>query len=227
MKSLLVSTVASTMGLAASMTISVHADKIKLTFPEPYFGGTALLYEGENYQIPDYKPIPPLDVPSGTINIAKGKKVTASVEKPDFGKFSFLVDGNANYEEENVVGLPKGLQWIQIDFDKQYNIHAINLWHLYFTEAVVFDVIIQTADDAAFTKNVKTIYNNDHDKSSKIKLGTDKEYLEDYRGKLFHVKDTKTRFIRFYSNGSTHNEQNHYTEAVVYGSPIKYRYYCP
>jgi hypothetical protein len=90
-----------------------------------------------------------------------------------------------------------------------------------------FDVIIQTADDAAFTKNVKTIYNNDHERSSNIKLRTDREYLEGYRRNLFHVKDTKGRFILFYSNRSTNNEQNHYTEAVLYGSPINKRDYCP
>ena len=45
---------------------------------------------------------------------------------------------------------------------------AILFWHFHKTPRVYFDVIVQVADDAAFSKNVRTVFNNDHDNSSKL-----------------------------------------------------------
>ena len=81
--------------------------------------------------------------------------------------------------------------------------------------------MVQVADDADFITNVRTLFNNDHDNSSGLGLGTDKEYWETYEGKLIEAKGTVARYVRLYSNGSTADDQNHYTEVEVYGVPAK------
>jgi len=216
-----------TLGLAAltvgeALFSTAQAEVLKLELPEPYFGGTPLDYFGENLEEPNYKPRPDYEVPAGTTNVAKGKKVTSSVEKPEYGKFEFLTDGDKSYENKSLLGLAKGLQWVQIDLGEVNNIYALTFWHFHEGDRVYFDVVVRVADDAAFTKNVRDIYNNDHDDSSKLgKKGKDQEYIESYKARFVPVKDTKARYIRFYSNGSTHDEFNHYVEAEVFAKPAK------
>ena len=82
-------------------------------------------------------------------------------------------------------------------------------------------MVIQVAADADFITNVRTIFNNDHDNSSGLGLGQDKEYWETYEGKLIDAKGVVARYVRLYSKGSTADDQNHYTEVEVYGLPAK------
>ena len=114
-----------------------------------------------------------------------------------------------------------GLQWVQIDLKKKYEIHAILLWHFHANAQIYHDVVVQVADDADFITNVRTIFNNDHDNSSGLGLGKDKEYWDTFEGKLIDAKGVVARYVRFYSNGSTADDQNHYTEIEVYGLPAK------
>jgi hypothetical protein len=86
---------------------------------------------------------------------------------------------------------------------------------------VYHNVIVQVADDADFIENVRTIFNNDHENTSGLGVGTDREYIETYEGKLINAKGVKTRYIRFYSKGSTESALNEYTELEVYGRPAK------
>ena len=81
--------------------------------------------------------------------------------------------------------------------------------------------MVQVADDAAFTRNVRTLFNNDQDNSSGLGVGTDREFFETYEGKLINAKGIKARYIRFYSKGSTESAMNEYTELEVYGRPAK------
>jgi hypothetical protein len=74
------------------------------------------------------------------------------------------------------------------------------------------------AEDPAFKTGVVTVFNNDHDNSSKLGLGKDKEYIEVAEGKLFDPKGAKGRYVRLYSNGNTTNDLTHYVEVEVYGS---------
>ena len=86
---------------------------------------------------------------------------------------------------------------------------------------------LQCADDADFVTGVKTLFNNDHDNSSGLGVGKDKEYIEANEGKLVDCskvdggKPVKTRYIRLYTNGNTSNEMNHFIEVEVYGRPAK------
>ena len=195
--------------------------ELKIELPEPYFGGTPLDYFGSNLEKPNYKPRLPFHVPSGVVNVAKGKPVTSSVTEPEFGEFGFLVDGDKSYKDASLLGIDRGLQWIQIDFGAACDLYALALWHFHQGDRVYFDVMIQVADDAEFTSNVRTIFNNDHENTAGLGAGTDKEYLESYKSKFLDLKGIRARSIRFYSKGNTTDDFNHYVEAEVFGKPAE------
>jgi hypothetical protein len=82
-------------------------------------------------------------------------------------------------------------------------------------------VIAQVADDADFTTNVVTLFNNDIDNSVGQGAGKDMHYVDTNEGKLIDAKGVQARYVRMYSNGSNNNDFNHYIEIAVYGKPIK------
>lgn len=209
------------LSLAVAPIFTANAEDLKLEYPDPYFGGTPLDYFGENLEEPNYKPRPAFEVPAGVTNVAKGKTVTASVAKPEFGKLSFLVDGDKSYEEKSLLGLAKGVQWIQIDLGAINPLYALTLWHFHEGDRVYFDVTVKVADDAGFTKGVKTVFSNDHDNSSELGVGKDKEYIESYKSKFVDLKGVSTRYIRFYSKGNTSDDFNHYVEVEIFGKAAK------
>ena len=86
---------------------------------------------------------------------------------------------------------------------------------------VYHDVIVRVADDPDFIENARTIFNNDADNSSGLGVGTNREYVETYEGKLINARGVKARCIRFYSKGSTESALNEYTEIEVYGRPAQ------
>ena len=49
---------------------------------------------------------------------------------------------------------------------------------------------------------------------------TDSEYQESSSGKTINISTRKAKYIRLWSNGSTANTSNHYSEVEVYGTPI-------
>ena len=80
-------------------------------------------------------------------------------------------------------------------------------------------MIVQVADDADFIKNVRTVYSNDQDNSTKLGIGKERPYIETYLGKLIDAKGVKARYVRLYSSGNTANDLNHYVEVEVFGKP--------
>jgi len=76
---------------------------------------------------------------------------------------------------------------------------------------------VQVADDAGFTKNVRTVFNNDHDNTSALGAGKDMNYVETSEGKLVDAKGAIARYVRLYSKGNNANELNHYVEVEVWG----------
>ena len=203
---------------------AVYADDaekvgLKLELPDPYFGGTPLDYFGPNLEEPNYKPRPPFHVPPGVTNVAAGKAVSSSVEGPRFGKSEFLVDGDKTYKDSSLLGIDKGLQWIQIDLGAAHELYALTLWHFHQGDRVYFDVVVRIADDEDFSENMRTVFNNDHDNSAGLGVGPDKEYIETYKSKFLDLKGEKARYIRFYSKGNTTDDYNHYVEAEVFGRP--------
>lgn len=195
---------------------------LKTEIPEEVLAGTppdvlSMLFPGLE-KLPKGKR-PDFLVPKGTVNLALKKKVTSSDPNPVLGELKYVTDGNKEGTEESYVELGPMLQWIQIDLEKPSNIYAIFVWR-YFREARSYhDVIIQVSDDEKFTKNVKTIYSNDQDNSARKGIGKSRPYIETNLGKLIDAKGAKGRYVRFYSQGNTANDLNHYVEVEVFGKP--------
>jgi hypothetical protein len=211
------------LALALSLaTPSPGADTapLPLQLPQPTLKGTPdEIPTGPNVEkIPD-KPRAAFLAPKGVKNVALGKKVTSSVEKLYTGTLPQITDGKKEAYDEQVVEMRKGTQWVQIDLEKEYPIYAIVIWHDHRWLQVFHDVIVQSADDPEFTKNVKTIFNNDYDNSSGLGIGTEKEYFETNEGKLIDAKGIKARYLRFYSKGSSLSAYNVYQEIEVYALP--------
>ena len=197
-----------------------RSEILKFELPDPYFGGTPLDYFGSNLEEPNYKKRPDFPVPPGTTNVAKGKAVSANVAKPEYGKFEMLVDGDKHYQQESLLGLAEGVQWIQIDLGSVHTLYAFALWHFHEGDRVYFDVVVRVSDDPEFKKFTE-VFNNDHDNSAKLNVGKDKEYIESYKGKFIDMKEAKGQYVRFYSNGNTSDNFNNYVEAAVFGKPAK------
>lgn len=195
---------------------------LKTEVPEEVLAGTppdvlAMLFPGLEKPLEGKRPA--FLVPKGTTNLALKKKVTSSDDNPVLGKLEYVTDGIKKGSEEGFVELAPLVQWVQIDLEKPSRIYAIFLWH-YFREARSYhDVVIQVADDAKFTKNVKTIYNNDQDNSLRKGVGRSRPYIETNQGRLIDAKGVKARYVRLYSNGNTANDLNHYVEVEVFGRP--------
>ncbi|HZM05168.1 MAG TPA: hypothetical protein VFC44_19390, partial [Candidatus Saccharimonadales bacterium] len=130
-----------------------------------------------------------------------------------------ITDGDKEAEENSIVLLHKGLQWIQFDLGAEQEIFAVAIWHAHDTPKIYRSVIVQAADDPDFTDNVRTLFNNDLDNSSGLGAGTDRQYFETYGGKVIDAKGAKARYLRLYSRGSTDSPLNEYTEVEIYARP--------
>jgi len=209
---------ASIVALAAVMTASAIAEemvKLKLELPDPLFAGTPKSIKTPNLERKAV--IPEIMVPAGTKNLAFELEVTGSDDFPVIGELEYITDGDKDGADGSYVELGPDVQWVQIDLGAQKTLYAVALWHYHAQARAYRDVVVQIADDADFTKNVQTIFNNDHDNSAGLGIGKDKEYIETNKGKLVDAKGVKGQFIRLYSGGSTGSDMNHYIEVEVFG----------
>ena len=157
-------------------------------------------------------------VPADVTNIALNKEVSASDDFPITGELRQVTDGNKGAGMESVVEIMGGVQWVQIDLAKQSEIFAIAIWHYHSQERAYNDVVVQLSDDPEFKNGVTTVFNADHDNSSKLGAGKDKAWIETNEGKLIVVNPpVKARYVRLYSNGNSTNETNAYIEVEVFG----------
>jgi hypothetical protein len=195
---------------------------LELKLPSPAFKGTPKDIQLSSYVEPlSDKPRPPMMVPSGLKNLAAGAKLTSSDANATPETLAKITDGDKEASDQSIIFLRKGTQYIQMDLGAPSELFAIVIWHAHNSAKVYHDVIVRVADDAEFTKNVRTIFNNDQDDSSKLGAGTDREFFETNEGKLINAKGEKAQFVRFYSKGSTESALNEYTEIEVYGRPAK------
>jgi len=194
---------------------------IDIKLPKPMFIGTPQNMQVPNLEKPLGKPRPPFLAPEGTKNVALGKTISSTDEEPIIGEIAMITDGDKEAGDGSFVELGPFTQHVTIDLQEKHNIYAIVMWHFHKQPSVYFDVIVQTADDPDFITNVHTLFNNDHDNSSGMGVGKDLHYVETAEGKLVDAKGTQGRYVRFYSNGNTNNDLNHYIELEVYGKPIK------
>ena len=190
---------------------------IKLDLPKPMFVGTPTNLAVPNLEKPLGKPRTPFYAPKGTDNVALKKPITSTDKYPVIGEISYITDGKKDAAEGYFVELGPFSQNIVIDLQKDYNLYAIVVWHYHLQARVYYDVIVQVADDAKFTKNVRTLFNNDIDNSSKQGKGKDMHYVETAEGKLIDAKGEKARYVRLFSKGSNADDLNHYIEVAVYG----------
>jgi hypothetical protein len=196
-------------------------EELKLKLPKPMFVGTPTNLKSPNLEVVTGKSRGPFYVPTGTKLLSVKKAVRSSDMQPVIGELDMLTDGEKEGSEGYFVELGPSKQWVQIDLGAPAALHAILVWH-YHTQARVYrDVIVQVSDDKDFKKGVTTIFNNDHDNSSGLGAGKDKEYIEVAEGRLFDPKGAKGRYVRLYSNGNTANDLNHYVEVEVYGTAGK------
>ena len=191
---------------------------LKLALPRPAFLGTPKnIPPGSTVEKPTGKPRPLMMVPAGVKNLARGKTVTSSDSSPIIGELNLITDGDKEAGDGRYIELGPGSQWIQIDLGKVYTLSALALWHYHGEARIYRDVAVQVADDPDFIENVRTVFNNDQDNSSGRGVGRDREYFELAEGKLLNLKGMRARYVRLLSNGSTADEQNHYTEVEIYG----------
>ncbi len=198
---------------------------LKTKLPKPMFQGTPknikLRPTLEKYS---EKPRPPFHIPEEVQNLALKKPITASDRAPVIGELDLVTDGVKEGFDGCYVEFGPGTQWVQVDLGEAADIYAILLWHYHAEGRVYHDIVVQTADDPDFILNVRTVFNNDIDNSSGLGLGRQREYIDDYRGKLIDAKDkegkpVRGRYVRLYSKGNTSNDLNHYVEVEVYGKP--------
>ena len=179
-----------------------------------------MLFRSPNIEPYSEKPRPPFMAPKGVSNVALGKKVTSSI-KPFTGELSQLTDGKKEPDDDQVVEMRRGKQWVQVDLGENFKIYAVVLWHDHRWLQVFHDVIVQVADDPDFTQNVKTVYNSDVDNSAGLGIGTDKEYFETNQGRPFDAKGIVARYVRCYTAGSSLSAINACQEVEVYALPAK------
>ncbi len=212
-------------GLAALGAAATAQDPgnevLKITLPKPMFVGTPRNIRTPNLETITGKPRGPYMVPAGTTLLSLGRPVASSDKEPVIGEIAFVTDGKKSGEDGYFVELGPMLQWVQIDLGRPQDIQAVVAWHYHSQARVYRDVVVQVSDDKDFIGGVTTVFNNDHDNTSGLGAGKDKEYIETFDGKLFEAKGIKARYVRLYSGGNTSNDMNHYVEVEVYGLPAK------
>ena len=193
-------------------------EELKLKLPKPMFIGTPTNIRSPNLEKVTGKSRPPFYVPQGTVLLSAKKKVTSSDNAPVIGELDMITDGEKSGGDGFFVELGPATQWVQVDLGASRPLYAIHVWHYHSQARVYRDVVAQVSDDPAFKTGVTTVFNNDHDNSSKLGAGADKEYIEVAEGRLIDPKGAKGRYVRLYSNGNTTNDLNHYVEVEVYGT---------
>ena len=203
--------------------------QLKLNLPRPLFEGT--LPNLKKYKMRPAIKTRKILVPKGLklTNLALKRPVTGSDEEPIIGELELITDGDKEGHDGSFVELGPNLQWVQIDLGGVREIFVILLWHYHREGRIYRDVMVQVSNDRDFITNVCTVFNNDHDNSAGLGIGKDSQYVDDYHGEVLlpnrHVKGVyaarrpvRARYVRFYSNGNTSNDLNHYTEVEIYGT---------
>ncbi len=207
--------------LPGAVSAQEKMEPIPFELPKPMFEGTPQNLSVPNLEKPLGRARDPFLAPAGVTNVAFEKVVTSSDMEPIIGDLEQATDGDKKGAEGSFVELGPGVQHLTVDLGAPHEIYAVLFWHFHKTARAYLDVVVQVADDADFTGNVRTIFNNDHDNSAGLGAGKDMNYVETSEGKLVDAKGAKAQFVRLYSNGNNANDLNHYVEVEVFGRPAK------
>ncbi len=191
-------------------------EPLKIDLPEAFAGGTPPDYWSKTLEPEQFGERPPFLAPRGTALLSRDKPVSAGAS-PTVGNLKQITDGVKSYPKRSVVELPAGLQWVQIDLEKEAALYAVVLWHFHEFKRVYFDVIVQVSNDPEFKTGIITLLNNDADNSAGLGAGKDPEYIENHRGRLIKTEGAKVRYVRLYANGNHLDPMSHYIEVEVYG----------
>ena len=148
-----------------------NQEVLKLKLPKPMFVGTPTNIKSANLEVITGKPRGPFYVPKGTVLLSAKKKVTSSDMQPVIGELDMVTDGEKSGGDGYFIELGPGTQWVQIDLGASHPLYAILTWHYHSQARVYRDVVVQVSDDAAFKTGVTTVFNNDHDNTSKLGPG--------------------------------------------------------
>jgi len=164
----------------------------------------------------------PFLVPEGVANLALYKNVSSSDKDPLLGDLDQITDGIKKSGEFEFVELGADRPWVQIDLGREREIHAVAIWHFYKNATIYNDVIVQVAADEACTRNVRTLFNNDHDNSAGLGKGPDTAFYTRWWGELVDARDPKghparTRYVRVHTAGGMEGENVRFVEIDVYG----------
>lgn len=204
------------LGVAGLLAQGQPQVPIPIQLPRPGFEGTPQNLGVSNLEKPAKRG--PFLAPAGVVNVSKGKKVTSSDKEAPEADLEIITDGDKTQADGNYVELGPGVQYVTIDLGAMHEIYAVLFWH-YFAPRVYFNVVVQTAEDEAFTKNVQIVFSNDMENKTKTGVGKNLNYIENYQGKLVDAKGVRGRFVRLYSNGNNADALNHYIEVEVFGRP--------
>jgi len=163
--------------IVATAALAQNQVVLKTQLPRPLFVGTPVPLNVPNLEPPMKGKRPDFYVPAGTINLSKGKKVTASDDNPNVGTLDMVVDGDKDGSEGSWVELGPGKQWVQIDLAKKANISAVLIWHFHSQARVYRDVVVQVSDDPTFRSGVTTIFNTDFHNDLGLGAGKDLNYI--------------------------------------------------
>ena len=201
---------------------------LPLELPKPVFIGTPKA-PPEGVKIDPKRqgkgPRKPFMAPKGLVNLAFEKAVTASDKEPIIGEIKQITDGDKEGASGSYVEFGPGKQWAQVDLGAAQDIYVIVVWFYHGDPRIYHDVIIQVAEDADFITGVQTVFNNDFDNSAGMGVGNNFEFYELAEGELVDCqkdgKPIKGRYVRIYSQGSTADEMNRFTEIEVWGKKGK------
>jgi hypothetical protein len=212
--------VAAVCGVVAIANVARAADLVplELKLPAAAFKGTPKdLPEGLEVEPMSEKPRPALMVPAGCVNLAAKLVPTTSDANAKPDDLAKITDGDKEAYESSIVLMRKGVQHVQFDLGKNAELYAIVVWHAHDAAKVYRSVVVQIADNAEFTENVRTLFNNDIENKAERGPATHKQYFESNEGKLIEAKGAKARYVRLYSRGSTESALNEYTEVEIWG----------
>ena len=200
----------------ASATIPPRLVPLRLELPDAAFTGTPTDIPLSAYTEPyPENPRPPFMAPPELTNVAPGKALTSS-DTNAIRSLSKITDGDKSPSEDSIIFVRKGTQWVQIDLGEPHELFAVVLWHAHNFPKIYHDVIVLAGGTEDFSGETRTLFNNDQDNSSGLGVGSDREYFENYEGRLINPKGIEARYLRFYSRGSTESALNEYTEIEIY-----------
>src|SRR5271170_4735983 len=85
--------------LAATNLLAQDQVPLKTDLPKPLFVGTPVPIKVPNLEPATKGKRPDFMVPAGTVNLAKGKKVTSSAGDPIIGTLDLITDGDKEGDE--------------------------------------------------------------------------------------------------------------------------------